>query len=55
MDQSNSILIDTGATAHILIDKNLFSFFYPNFIKENTYLELADGLLENNLVLGNLN
>ena len=52
MDQSNSILIDTGATAHILIDKNLFSFFYPNFIKENTYLELADGRLENNLVLG---
>ena len=37
------MLVDTGATAHILNEKSKFLKFDDNFKPENHYIELADG------------
>ena len=41
--RENSLLVDTGATAHILNDKSKFLHFDDDFKPENHYIELADG------------
>jgi len=41
--RENSLLVDTGATAHILNDKSKFLKFDDEFKPENHYIELADG------------
>ena len=41
--RENSLLADTGATAHILNDKSKFLKFDEDFKPENHYIELADG------------
>jgi len=41
--RGNSLLVDTGATAHILNDKSKFLKFDDEFKPENHYIELADG------------
>ena len=41
--RKNSLLVDTGATAHILNDKSKFLKFDEDFKPENHYIELADG------------
>ena len=41
--RENSLLVDTGATAHILIDQSKFLKFDEDFKPENHYIELADG------------
>ena len=41
--RENSLLVDTGATAHILNDKSKFLKFDEDFKPENHYIELADG------------
>ena len=38
-----SLLVDTGATAHILNDKSKFLKFDDEFKPDNHYIELADG------------
>ena len=41
--RENSLLVDTGATAHFLNDKSKFLKFDRDFKPENHYIELADG------------
>ena len=41
--RDNSLLVDTGATAHILNEKSKFLKFDDNFKPENHYIDLADG------------
>lgn len=41
--REDSLLVDTGATAHILNDKSKFLKFDKDFKPENHYIELADG------------
>ena len=41
--RDNSLLVDTGATAHILNEKSKFLKFDDNLKPENHYIELADG------------
>ena len=41
--RDNSLLVDTGATAHILNDKAKFLNFDDKFNPVNHYIELADG------------
>ena len=40
--RENSLLVDTGATAHILNDKSKILKFEENFKPENHSIELAD-------------
>ena len=40
---TQGILIDTGASCHILSNKNYFQNFDENFVPSENYLELADG------------
>jgi len=37
------LLVDTGATSHIVTDRNKFLTIDPNFDASNHYIELADG------------
>ena len=41
--RENSLLVDTGATAHILNEKSKFLKFDEDFKPEKHYIELADG------------
>ena len=41
--RDNSLLVDTGATAHILNEKSKFLKYYDKFKPKNHYTELADG------------
>ena len=41
--RDNSLLVDTGATAHILNEKSTFFKFHDKFKPEYHYMELADG------------
>ena len=46
-----SLLVDTGATAHIFRDESKFSSFDPTFTPEDHYVELADGTKHNEFAL----
>ena len=49
---TQGILIDTGASAHILKDKSHFKSFDTNFVPSENYLEMADGSRRNDLIKG---
>ena len=48
----NSLLVDTGATTHIVNDKTMFSSFQKDFDPAKHYIELADGSRMNKLAEG---
>ena len=47
----NKLLVDCGATTHIINDGSKFVNFDSQFDPENHYIELADGSRTNNLVM----
>ena len=49
---SQCLLVDCGATSHIICDKSKFVNFDNNFDSNSHYIELADGNRKNNLALG---
>lgn len=46
------LLVDCGATRHIINDKSAFSSFEENFDSANHFVELADGNRKSNIFLG---
>ena len=50
-DNPHDILMDTGASVHIICDKNLFSKLNP-FDSETSLLEMADGSKNRNVIEG---
>ena len=49
---TQGILIDTGASCHILSDKSYFKNFNAKFVPSENYLEMADGSRRNDLIKG---
>ena len=47
----NALLVDCGATTHIINDESKFSKFNDKFAPEKHYIELADGTRSNNVAL----
>ena len=47
----NKLLVDCGATAHIITDESKFSSFDQSFKPKILYIELADGTRSNNVAL----
>ena len=47
---SDSLLVDSGATAHIICNRDNFIEFDEHFDPKNHYIELADGVKSNNVV-----
>ena len=47
----NALLVDCGATTHIINDESKFSKFDDKFAPEKHYIELADGTRSNNVAL----
>ena len=45
-----NLLVDCGATAHIICDRSKFISFDPNFDSSKHFIELADGTRKNNIV-----
>ena len=50
-DSSRLLLVDTGATAHVVTDSQNFCYVDKTFKPEDHYVELADGTKSNNVVL----
>ena len=50
--QDPNLLVDSGATAHILNDKNRFKWFDPDYKSEEHTLDLADGRRITGMVRG---
>ncbi|KAJ8043248.1 hypothetical protein HOLleu_10252 [Holothuria leucospilota] len=48
----NSLLVDCGATTHIINDESKFVKFDDSFNPENHFIELADGSRTNSVALG---
>ena len=46
-----SMLVDCGATAHIITDKSMFISFDESFQPDRHYIELANGTKSNNIAL----
>ena len=51
LDDSHGLLVDCGATTHIVNDENKFFRFDENFDPAHHFIELADGSRTNNLAL----
>lgn len=51
-ERVNAVLVDTGATTHIIRDKSKFTHLDESFNPEKHYIELADGNRYNNVALG---
>ena len=49
---TQGILIDTGASCHIICNKGYFQAFDEDFVPSKNYLEMADGSRRNDLILG---
>jgi len=49
--QPNMLLVDCGATAHIITDESKFTNFDESFKPEKHYTELANGTRSNNIAL----
>lgn len=47
----NGLMVDCGATSHILTEKNVFKKFDESFDPKSHYMELADGARMNNVAL----
>ena len=50
MKINNSLLVDCGATSHIVCDENRFECFDQDFDAKSHFIELADGSRSNNVV-----
>ena len=50
-DTSSNLLVDSGASANIVYMKEYFTKFDPKFNKFNTYIEMADGIRRNDLIV----
>ena len=50
LDACNKLLVDCGATAHIITDQSKFINCEPNFESHSYFIELADGSRHNNIV-----
>ena len=48
----NAVLVDTGATTHIITDRSKFTQFDNSFNPETHFIELANGKRANNLAQG---
>ena len=48
----NELLVDCGATTHILNDKTMFSSFNNEFVANDHFIELADGTRTKGIVSG---
>ena len=44
-----ALLVDTGATSHIVNDEELFINIDKSYVPENHYIELADGSKTNSV------
>ena len=51
LGRGNTLLVDCGATTHIINDETMFSKFDTSFQPEKHFNELADGRKSNNIVL----
>lgn len=51
-DKAYGLLVDCGATTHIINDKSKFVNFDKNFDPKRHFIELADGSQTNGVVLG---
>ena len=49
--QSDSLLVDCGATAHIVTDKSRFTSFDESFRPGKHYIELVNGTKSNSIAL----
>ena len=49
---TQGILIDTGASCHIIYNKGYFQAFDEDFVPSKNYLEMADGSRRNDLIFG---
>ena len=52
IDSLISLLVDTGATTHIITEKSRFCSFDSSFVPEKHTIELADGSRVSNLAKG---
>ena len=50
MTKEDSILVDCGATDHVINDEKYFINFDEKYLPENHFIELADGSRTNNMV-----
>ena len=50
-DKCNTLLVDCGATAHIVTDDSNFCYIDEAFKPDDHYIELADGTKSNNIAL----
>ena len=50
-DKTNLLLVDCGATNHVITDKSKFIHFEQNFEPRNHFVELADGSQANNIIV----
>lgn len=50
-DKTNGVMVDCGATSHIINEINQFTRFDETFNPEKHYMELADGSKSNNVAL----
>ena len=51
MSEVNSLLVDCGATTHVVTDASKFAYFDKQFNPEKHFIELADGTKANNVAL----
>ncbi|CAB4006338.1 Hypothetical predicted protein [Paramuricea clavata] len=51
VERPSKLLVDCGATTHIITDQSKFSSFDQTFRPESHYIELADGTRSNNVAL----
>lgn len=49
--KENGLMVDCGATSHIITEKDKFTRFDESFNPEKHYMELADGTRRNNVAL----
>ena len=51
-DVNNSILVDTGASVHVISNKTYFTKLNKNHNSETSFLEMADGTKSSNIIVG---
>jgi len=49
VSQANALLVDCGATTHVVTDASKFDYYDKQFNPEKHFIELADGTKANNI------